>query len=809
MAGPIVVSIVGDNRKLSSAVDSSQSKLGRLGSVAGKVGKIAALGLAAGAAGAVVLGKKLIDAGEAMGTSNARIGQVAKSMGLFGKESDAVTGRLIKLAESQARATGIDQNSIKMTQAKLLTFKELGKSADKVGGNFDRATTAALDLASAGFGSAETNAAQLGKALNDPIKGLTSLTKSGVTFTETEKARIQTLVESNRMGEAQNTVLKAIEKQVGGTAVATANGTDKIKVGFSQLAEQGGAKLTPFVDKLANLFLTKGVPAIKAMIPPIMEFIRAAGDRLGPIISKVAGIIRDSIIPALQKAAGRFSDMKPTIDRIVTAAGQLAPIVAKVAGFIGGVLVNAISIAIPIAAKIAATILETGVAAVKAVAGFASFVGGVREKVGAAMDFVRGIPGKITAVFSGAKTYLSQAGRDIIAGLVAGLDAAKQWVIDKIQQIADVIPQWVKKRLGIASPSRVMAAIGVDTVRGIVVGLAQGAPGVVAGVDKLTERIESAWKKLDVSGKMKKKLPAALKAVSSEVDQLKAYARQYEAVAATIDQARQLAAGTADTARSFASVAGLGSREVTTQDAAGNDVTNILGPTAATITEDLNGKLQALQNFTNHVDALRQAGLNQQSVDQIIQEGVEKGSLTAGALVAGGPQAVAAVNGLQAQIDAAAGQLGAVAAVNMYGTGQQAAAGFVSGLEADLEKLDQAATKLAKRLVRAIRRELKIKSPSRVAAGLARNFTDGIVIQTTRDAGRVAIAGKATARAMIDGFGEPRAQLSADALQLAATRGQQTIQLELSAEQLDSLQRGARLAGDLSTYTQAGGRVNL
>jgi hypothetical protein len=45
-------------------------------------------------------------------------------------------------------------------------------------------------LAAAGFGTAEGNAIQLGKALNDPIQGLSSLTESGVTFTAQEKKKI-------------------------------------------------------------------------------------------------------------------------------------------------------------------------------------------------------------------------------------------------------------------------------------------------------------------------------------------------------------------------------------------------------------------------------------------------------------------------------------------------------------------------------------------------------------------------------------------------------------------------------------------
>lgn len=192
---------------------------------------------------------------EAGSTSEARIRQIATSMNLFGDNVAGVTERLTEYASATALATGVDDDSIMMTQAKLLTFKELASSADEVGGSFDRATAAAIDLAAAGFGSAESNAVQLGKALQDPIKGLTALARSGVTFTAAEKERIRTLVESNQIGEAQRLILSAIETQVGGTAVATANATDKMAVGFAQVQEELGKALLPALDTVTNTML--------------------------------------------------------------------------------------------------------------------------------------------------------------------------------------------------------------------------------------------------------------------------------------------------------------------------------------------------------------------------------------------------------------------------------------------------------------------------------------------------------------------------------------------------------------------------
>ena len=242
--------------------------------------------------------KASIAAGEAAATSNARIQNIAESMNLFGSETSAVTARLVDYANKQAILTGVDQNAIKGTQAKLLTFKELAATAGDVGGAFDRATAAAVDLAAAGFGSAEQNAVQLGKALQDPVKGITALARSGVTFTEQEKEKIRVLTESGQILEAQDLILQAIETQVGGTAAATANASDKIAVAMSQLKETVGQELEPAFTLFAE-----------ALIPVIQD--------LGPVLASVFG----SLTPIFSTLAG----ILPAVGTIIE---KLAPIVA-------------------------------------------------------------------------------------------------------------------------------------------------------------------------------------------------------------------------------------------------------------------------------------------------------------------------------------------------------------------------------------------------------------------------------------------------------------------------------------------------
>jgi hypothetical protein len=314
MAGPsrtLTLRYLGDAKGLSKTNKEAASSLSKLGDSFKKVGKFAAIGFAAAGAASLAVGKKLFDAAEAAGTANARIEQIATSMDLFGEEAGVVSSRLVALANDQARLTGVSRETIKETSALLLTFGEVAKSADEVGGVFDRAQKAAIDLAAAGFGSATGNATALGKALNDPIRGITALTRSGVTFTEEEKERIRVLQESNRLGEAQALVLEAIEKQVGGTAEATANASDRIRETFGVLTDQIALALAPTFEKL-----TDGVFRLVERFqelweihgPAIVEAFQRASERAGEIWA----VLKERLVPVIRDLFDRAVELVRT-----------------------------------------------------------------------------------------------------------------------------------------------------------------------------------------------------------------------------------------------------------------------------------------------------------------------------------------------------------------------------------------------------------------------------------------------------------------------------------------------------------------
>jgi hypothetical protein len=320
MATPrtLKLSLLADVSQLSKGLNQGTNEVQGFGSKMANFGKKAAAAFAvagiAAAAFAVKFAKDAIVAGEAAATANARIEQINKSMGLFGESTNEVNKALIDYAEKTARATGVDTNSIKATQAKLLTFKELAATANEIGGNFERSTKAAIDLGAAGFGTAELNAVALGKALNDPIKGISALSRNGITFTESEKDRIKVLVESNKVGEAQNMILKAIETQVGGTAEATANATDKMRVGFTQITETVGIALLPVFEKLTNFVIDQIFPAFDKIGAQFAGITSQLGENLLPALDNLVTFFQDYLIPVF-KAYYEFiiNDLIPAI----------------------------------------------------------------------------------------------------------------------------------------------------------------------------------------------------------------------------------------------------------------------------------------------------------------------------------------------------------------------------------------------------------------------------------------------------------------------------------------------------------------
>jgi TP901 family phage tail tape measure protein len=142
----------------------------------------------------------------------------------------------------------------------------------------------------------------------------------------------------------------------------------------------------------------------------------------------------------------------------------------------------------------------------------------------------------------------------------------------------------------------------------------------------------------------------------------------------------------------------------------------------------LRAKVASAQAYAQVIQALTAAGLNQTNLQQLIDAGVEGGLGTAQAILAGGPAAISQINTLTGQLVTTGTQLGTTTSQNLYGAGVAAAQGLVAGLESQQAMVEAAAVALGNTLARAIRKALKIKSPSRVFRDIGDNTVKGLAL---------------------------------------------------------------------------------
>src|SRR4029077_11940966 len=132
-----------------------------------------------GAAAAVSFVKSSIGEARESQKVAALTAQVIKSTG---GAANVTAGQIGRLAQSISNKTGIDDETIQSGENMLLTFKNIRNEAGKGNDIFSQSTSILTDM-SAALGTEPKKAAiQLGKALNDPIKGVSALSRVGVTF---------------------------------------------------------------------------------------------------------------------------------------------------------------------------------------------------------------------------------------------------------------------------------------------------------------------------------------------------------------------------------------------------------------------------------------------------------------------------------------------------------------------------------------------------------------------------------------------------------------------------------------------------
>ena len=168
----------------------------------------------------------------------------------LGQQGTTALDSLQKSADELGKTTLFDQEEFTRGYALLTSFQRIGVSS------YERVAAAAADLAQTTGQDLNSAFMQLSKALEDPARRVTDLARSGTVFTEQQKEQIRALQAAGKLYEAQNLILKEIEKQYGGAAEAA-----------------GSAGLAGSLDSAGEAARDLGEAIAKIIVPALEKFL--------------------------------------------------------------------------------------------------------------------------------------------------------------------------------------------------------------------------------------------------------------------------------------------------------------------------------------------------------------------------------------------------------------------------------------------------------------------------------------------------------------------------------------------------------
>jgi hypothetical protein len=230
----------------------------------------------------------------------------------------------IELSKALQKQTTYSDEAVLSAENLLLTFTAIGKDI------MPQATETVLDMSTALGQDTKSSAVQLGKALQDPILGITALRRVGVNFSEDQKTVIENLVKTGNKAEAQRLILKELNTEFGGSARNAA-----------QTFAGSMAQLGNVLDDVMEVIGSVVVDALDPLIGAIQTWIYEAGgaeaigqklvagfEALKPYFPLIAGAIIGGLIPAfVALGAAIWGALAPLLPFI--AAGAAIGLVVK------------------------------------------------------------------------------------------------------------------------------------------------------------------------------------------------------------------------------------------------------------------------------------------------------------------------------------------------------------------------------------------------------------------------------------------------------------------------------------------------
>jgi len=196
--------------KIQGSLKDMDSGLKRLKVAAG----VAAVGMAAMTAALYATQRALSKALGEAGDYELQLAKLNAILKSTGGAAGLTTQEMQALATEMQKVTMYSDSTVLRGEAVMATFTRIGRET------FPVAVKAAADMAAVMGTDLQSAVVMLGKALNDPLIGLTALRRVGVSFTQEQTDLIKKLAEEGDLLQAQRLILQEVQREFGGAAQA-------------------------------------------------------------------------------------------------------------------------------------------------------------------------------------------------------------------------------------------------------------------------------------------------------------------------------------------------------------------------------------------------------------------------------------------------------------------------------------------------------------------------------------------------------------------------------------------------------------
>lgn len=662
-----------------------------------------------------------------------------------------------------------------------LSWEDFGKSMAALGGSMVILSAGLYAMSGSLVGAAALVVAVAAIALLVPVLAalgslswgtiLTGLGALALTFTVLGvAAALIAPVLPALFGLAASILAIGVAMAAAGLAVALFGaGLALAGIGLAAIAASGIAAASAIVGMLGVIL--GAIPMIVKIIGQLLVALLDLVIEVAPKLYQAAVVLINGFLNAIVAIAPKIID---TIFKLLTALYNamltyvprladigmrlLSAFLQAIANRIGSVVTAGVNIVVNFLNGIADNIGRVVTAGTNIVIRFIKGVGDNASRVAnaAAQMIIKFVNSTAQAIRNNSGA-MNAAGRNlasaIIEGMTSGIRGGAGAVIGAAKDLAKSAFESAKNFLDINSPSKKFIALGKSINEGFVKGIKSNSKSQIDAAFK--DMRASVQSLIDSSKKDMASLQAKLKKLQKDP---KKNAKQIKETNAALAQARAeysksskammvLNAATKNHQAALDKLA-VKYEQVTAKLKAAQDKLNeaikarddyrksvtdqysdAVDPDKDTKLSDyvaaLKKQVADTKTFVNTMAQLRKLGLNDETYKDLIEQGPEVLPFAA-ELLKGGKKSIDEINSLNKQLDSVGGSFGKSASDALYQAAVNSAAGIVKGLQNQQKAIDAQMDKIADSMVKAIKKKLGIKSPSRVFAEIGDYTLQGL-----------------------------------------------------------------------------------